>query len=155
MAWRGNASMLYCDQARGEAVSYTTRKGGEAMRLTITLTLRKLMFQLIVHSRNRHSAKWRFLIKLFTIWADVKRHRSLWPQYTTERRRKSIAEKRKTTTSTDVKRRYNERVYARIYLQLPRDIVTAFKSKCKAKNISQASVLLDAIEKFLGDNWIP
>ena len=33
------------------------RKGGETMRLTITLTLRKLMFQFIVHSRNRHSGK--------------------------------------------------------------------------------------------------
>ena len=40
---------------RMAAVSYTTRKGGEPMRLTITLTLRKLMFQFIIKSRNRHS----------------------------------------------------------------------------------------------------
>ena len=59
--------------------------------------------------------------------------------------------KRKTTTSTDVKRRYNERVYARIHLQLPKDTVEAFKAKCKERGISQASVLLEAIEKFLGD----
>lgn len=58
---------------------------------------------------------------------------------------------RKTTTSTEVKRRYNESVYARIHLQLPKDIVEAFKAKCKAENVSQASVLLDAIEKYLGN----
>jgi len=57
----------------------------------------------------------------------------------------------KTKTSTDVKRRYNERVYSRIYLQLPKDIVEAFKAQCKATGISQASVLLEAIENFLRD----
>lgn len=55
----------------------------------------------------------------------------------------------KTTTSTEVKRRYNERVYSRIYLQLPKDIVEAFKAKCKDLGVSQASVLLESIENFL------
>ena len=58
---------------------------------------------------------------------------------------------RKTTTSTDVKRRYNERVYSRIYLQLPKEVVEAFKLKCTSDGVSQASVLLAAIEKFLGE----
>lgn len=40
-----------------KAVSYTTRKGVKRMRLTITLTLRKLMFQFIMKSRNRHSGQ--------------------------------------------------------------------------------------------------
>lgn len=40
-----------------KAVSYTTRKGVKRMRLTITLTLRKLMFQFIIKSRNRHSGQ--------------------------------------------------------------------------------------------------
>ena len=55
----------------------------------------------------------------------------------------------KTKTSTEVKRRYNEKVYSRIYLQLPKETVEAFKAKCKSTGVSQASVLLDAIEKFL------
>ena len=55
----------------------------------------------------------------------------------------------KTTTSTEVKRRYNERVYSRIYLQLPKDLVEAFKAKCKDLGVSQASVLLESIENFL------
>lgn len=58
---------------------------------------------------------------------------------------------RKTTTSTEVKRRYNERVYGRIYLQLPKETVDAFKEKCKATGISQASIILEAIENFLGE----
>ena len=56
---------------------------------------------------------------------------------------------RKTTTSTEVKRRYNEKVYGRIYLQLPKETVEAFKEKCNDSGVSQASVLLEAIEKFL------
>ena len=56
---------------------------------------------------------------------------------------------RKTTTSTEVKRRYNDKVYAKIQAELPKETVIAFKAKCKAENVSQASVLLEAIEKFL------
>ena len=43
--------------AQRQAVSYTTLKGVKRMRLTITLTLRKLMLQFIIKSRNRHSGK--------------------------------------------------------------------------------------------------
>ena len=67
-----------------------------------------------------------------------------------ERQRKEmIPAARKTTTSTEVKRRYNDRVYCKVQAELPRDTVTAFKAKCKSKGISQASVLLEAIENFL------
>lgn len=58
---------------------------------------------------------------------------------------------RKTTTSTEVKRRYNDRVYAKIQAELPKDTVAAFKEKCQKTGISQASVLLEAIEKFLAE----
>ena len=69
-----------------------------------------------------------------------------------ERQRKEmIPAARKTTTSTEVKRRYNEKVYGRIYLQLPKETVEAFKAKCNSSGVSQASVLLEAIEKFLRD----
>lgn len=58
---------------------------------------------------------------------------------------------RKTTTSTEVKRRYNDKVYSWVRAELPKDTVEAFKARCKEAGISQASVLLEAIEKFLGD----
>ncbi|MGE4213155.1 MAG: ribbon-helix-helix domain-containing protein [Anaerotignaceae bacterium] len=63
----------------------------------------------------------------------------------------SIAEKRKTTTSSEVKNRYNAKVYGRLNIQLPKDLVSRFKEKCKAENISQANIIKDAIEKFLGE----
>ena len=58
---------------------------------------------------------------------------------------------RKTTTSTEVKRRYNDRVYAKVQAELPRETVAAFKEKCKETGTSQASVILEAIENFLRD----
>lgn len=62
-----------------------------------------------------------------------------------------MATKRKTTTSTEVKRRYNEANYQRIYLQVPIELAEKFKAKCKELDISQASVLKAAIEEFLKD----
>lgn len=59
---------------------------------------------------------------------------------------------RKTTTSTEVKRRYNERVYTRIYLQVPKETGDAFKAKCDQLGISQRQVLIEAIEYFLKTN---
>lgn len=64
---------------------------------------------------------------------------------------KGVRQTAKTKTSTDVKRRYNERVYTRIYLQVPKDTGDAFKAKCKAQGIAQRSVLTEAIENFLRD----
>jgi hypothetical protein len=55
----------------------------------------------------------------------------------------------KTTTSTEVKRRYNDKVYSKIQAELPRETVEAFKEKCKAEGVSQASIFLQAIEDFL------
>ena len=56
---------------------------------------------------------------------------------------------RKTTTSTEVKRRYNNRVYSKIQTELPKETVEAFRAKCRETGISQASVLLRSIEEFL------
>ena len=56
---------------------------------------------------------------------------------------------RKTTTSTEVKRRYNSKVYSKVQAELPKDTVSAFREKCKALGVSQAQVILEAIEKFL------
>lgn len=56
---------------------------------------------------------------------------------------------RKSKTSTAAKRRYNDRVYAKIQAELPKELVEQFKFKCTSDGISQASVLREAIEKFL------
>lgn len=55
----------------------------------------------------------------------------------------------KTTTSTEVKRRYNNKVYTKIQAELPKDLVADFRVACQAQGVSQASVLRKAIEDFL------
>lgn len=59
--------------------------------------------------------------------------------------------KRKTHTSSEVKRRYNDKVYSTVKAQLPKDLVARFKEKCKAEGISQAQVVKKAIEAFLAE----
>lgn len=61
-------------------------------------------------------------------------------------------EKRKTNTSSEVKRRYNNKVYSRISAELPKELVADFKETCKERGVSQASVLKAAIVEFLNDN---
>lgn len=58
-------------------------------------------------------------------------------------------EKRKNSTSSEVKRRYNNKVYSRIVAELPKELVAKFKATCKERGVSQASVLKKAIEEFL------
>ena len=53
-------------------------------------------------------------------------------------------------TSWQVKQKYNnEKVYSQIGVQLPKDLVAKFKRKCQELEISQASVIREAIEEFL------
>lgn len=52
-------------------------------------------------------------------------------------------------TSWQVKKRYNEKVYGRIAVDLPKQLVQDFKEKCKAEGISQAEVIRTAIERWL------
>lgn len=59
--------------------------------------------------------------------------------------------KRKTHTSSEVKRRYNQKTYGAVSVQLPKDLVARFKEKCKAEGISQAQVVKKAIEAFLAE----
>jgi len=59
---------------------------------------------------------------------------------------------RKTHTSTEVKRRYNEKVYKKITMQLPNDIVDQFKAKCEAMDVPQRQVLLEMITAFIEEN---
>ena len=58
-------------------------------------------------------------------------------------------EKRKTSTSTAVKRRYNEKTYTPIIANVPKELAAAFKAKCAETGVSQASVVKAAIERFL------
>jgi len=60
-----------------------------------------------------------------------------------------MPEKRKKHTSTDVKRRYNEKVYSRINFSAPKDLVAEFKAKCESLGVSQARVLRDAMQEFI------
>ena len=59
---------------------------------------------------------------------------------------------RKTTTSSEVKRRYNNKVYSTVKAELPKELVAEFKELCKEKGISQASVIKSAIENFIKEN---
>ena len=63
-----------------------------------------------------------------------------------------MEEKKKTFTSTEVKRRYNEKVYSQISFSAPKDLVEEFRKRCKEMEISQASVfkkfIADFVEKY-------
>lgn len=57
--------------------------------------------------------------------------------------------KRKTTTSTEVKNRYNKKVYDSIIVRIPKETAAAFKEKCAAEGIPQAQIIKKAIEEFI------
>ncbi len=57
--------------------------------------------------------------------------------------------KRKTHTSTEVKARYNAKVYSGLHFQLPKELVANFKEKCAREGVSQAAVIKKAIEDYL------
>ena len=58
-------------------------------------------------------------------------------------------EKRKTHTSSEVKRRYNNKVYSQIAIQAPKDLAARFKDACKSAGVSQAQVLKEAMQAFI------
>lgn len=57
--------------------------------------------------------------------------------------------KRKTTTSTEVKARYNAKVYSPVSVKLPKALVSDFRKKCSEEGVSQAQIIKVAIEKYL------
>lgn len=59
--------------------------------------------------------------------------------------------KRKTTTSTAVKRRYNQKAYTQIVASVPKETAEAFKAKCAETGIPQAQIIKRAIEEFLAE----
>lgn len=56
-----------------------------------------------------------------------------------------------TKPTSEVKRRYNAKVYRTVQVYLEKDLVDQFKAKCKETGTSQASVVRDAIKKFLNE----
>lgn len=60
-----------------------------------------------------------------------------------------MAEKRKTTTSTAVKARYNNKTYDVLSFRVPKETAAAFKAKCAAEGVPQAQIIKRAIAEFL------
>lgn len=56
---------------------------------------------------------------------------------------------RKTTTSTEVKRRWNEANYSRLTIYLPKAQAEEYKAKCERLGISQSDIPKEAINQFL------
>jgi len=59
--------------------------------------------------------------------------------------------KRKTKTSSAVKDRYNKKVYDSVSARPPKELVEAFKKKCREEGISQAQIIKKAVEEFLAE----
>lgn len=57
--------------------------------------------------------------------------------------------KRKTHTSTEVKRRYNEKTYDRLVINVHKGTAATFKEKCKQNGDTYSSVLKKAIDDYL------
>ena len=58
---------------------------------------------------------------------------------------------RKTSTSTEVKRRWNEANYNRLTIYLPKAQAEEYKAKCERLGISLSDVPKEAISQFLRD----
>lgn len=61
------------------------------------------------------------------------------------------AQKKKHTTSTAVKARYNKKTYLEVRAMLPISLVASFKEKCVERGVSQAEIIRKGIEAFLDD----
>jgi len=59
--------------------------------------------------------------------------------------------KRKTHTSTEVKRRYNDKTYSRVYADLPKELVGKFKAAAQEQGVSVASIFKKVMEEYIAD----
>lgn len=64
-------------------------------------------------------------------------------------RKEMILAARKTTTSSEVKNRWNAAHYTRLTVVLDKDTATAYKAKCERAGMSYSDVPKEAIHKFL------
>lgn len=61
-------------------------------------------------------------------------------------------QKRKTHTSTEVKRRYNEKTYEQLTLSLPIGLKKQWKDLAEAKGLSVTKFIIQLVEKELDNN---
>ena len=59
--------------------------------------------------------------------------------------------KRKTHTSTQVKQKYNDKVYTLFSFRAPKDIAADFKKVCKDNNLSQAQLFKEAMLRTIAE----
>lgn len=52
-------------------------------------------------------------------------------------------------TSTEVKNRYNDKVYTAVTVRVPKDLAAAFKERCEATGTPQRQVIIEAMERFM------
>ena len=52
-------------------------------------------------------------------------------------------------TSSEVKQRYNERVYKGVTFQVPKELGNAFAEACQSCGVSYRSVIIDIITEYL------
>lgn len=52
-------------------------------------------------------------------------------------------------TSSEVKNRYNKKVYKQFATQLPIELVDNFKARCSEEGKSQRQVIIELIENYL------
>jgi hypothetical protein len=62
--------------------------------------------------------------------------------------------KRKTHTSTAVKRRYFNKTYTRISADLPKAMAADFKTAVQAKGTSISAVIKKAVSDFIEENSV-
>lgn len=62
-----------------------------------------------------------------------------------------MEEKRKSKTSTQVKAKYNNKVYDQVSFRAPKELVEKFKIKCAEAGVSQAQIFKKAMEDFLSE----
>lgn len=59
---------------------------------------------------------------------------------------------RKTTTSYEVKRRWDKAHYTKYRFLVPKELGKAFKERCVKLDISQASVVRTIMEEYIKEN---
>lgn len=60
--------------------------------------------------------------------------------------------KKRSKTSSEAKRRYNEKTYSRIVADVPKDLAEQFRAVTAQKGDSQAAIIKKAIEQYLDEN---
>ena len=62
--------------------------------------------------------------------------------------------RKKRTTSTAVKNRYNKKTYTQISVSVKKDIAERYKAKCKADGITISEPLHKAINAYIGEDCV-